>query len=152
MSRLFGIWNGWGGSLMRSLLHIRPLIYGAALFVAGLAVGTSLASWASASSHIEVQEGTTLVSSLPEAVMSLTYATPEGMTTAQRSVPGAPFQILSTFADGQPAQRCGASADMEGRLDKLTTLTARRSLSPEQRGSEFPIQLGVIEVRDSAFR
>jgi hypothetical protein len=134
---------------MRSLLHIRPLIYGAALFVAGLTVGTSLASWASAPSHIEVQEGTTLVNFLPEAVVSLTYATPRGMTTAQRSTPGTPFHVLSTFADGRAVQRCTAPMDMEEQLETLTTLTARRSLSPEQRGSEFPIQLGVIEVRDS---
>jgi hypothetical protein len=134
---------------MRSLLRIRPLIYGTALFVVGLAMGTSLAGSASATSHIEVQGGTTLVSFLPEAVMSLTYATPKGMTTAQRSIAGAPFQVLSTFADGQPAQRCTTSAGMEGRLDKLATLTARRSLSLEQRGKEFPVQLGVIEVRDS---
>jgi hypothetical protein len=134
---------------MRPLLRIRPLIYGTALFVAGLAVGTTLASWASSSPHLDAREGATLATFLPEAVVSLTYATPEGMITAQRSVPGVPFQVLSTFADGRPAQRCSASADMEGRLDKLATLTARRSLSPEQRESEFPVQLGVIDVRDS---
>jgi hypothetical protein len=71
------------------------------------------------------------------------------MTTAQRSAPGSPFQVLATFADGGPAQRCTASTDLEGRLDKLATLTARRYLSLEQRGNEFPVQLGVIEVRDS---
>jgi hypothetical protein len=120
---------------MRSLLRIRPLIYGTALFVAGVAVGTSLAGWASAPSHIEVQEGTTLVSYLPEAVMSLAHATLGSLTAAQQSVPGALFQVLSTFADGRPAQRCSASTDIEGRLDKLATLTARRSLSFEQRRS-----------------
>jgi hypothetical protein len=134
---------------MRLLVRIRPLIYGTALFVAGLVLGTTLASWASAPSRANIREGATLVSFLPEAVMSLTYATPNGMTTAQRSVPGAPFQVLSTSANGRPAQRCTASADMEGRLDNLATLTARRSLSLEQRGNEFPVQLGVIEVRDS---
>jgi hypothetical protein len=80
--------------------------------------------------------------------MSLTYATPEGMTTALRSASSAPFQVLSTFVDGRPVQRCSTSADMAGRLDTLATLTARRSLSPEQRESEFPVLLGVIDIRD----
>jgi hypothetical protein len=99
--------------------------------------------------RLDVREGATLVSFLPDAVMSLTYATQSGITTAQRSVPGAPFQVLSTFADGRPAQRCSASADMGGRLGALAALTARRSLSLGQREGEFPVQLGVMEVRDS---
>jgi hypothetical protein len=81
--------------------------------------------------------------------MSLSYATPGGMITAQRSAPGAHFHVLSTFTDGRPARRCSASADMAGQLDNLTTLTARRSLSLQQRENEFPMQLGVIEVRDA---
>ncbi|PQO95303.1 hypothetical protein C5614_18645 [Massilia phosphatilytica] len=80
--------------------------------------------------------------------MSLTYATSDSITTAQRSAPGAAFEVLSTFADGSPAQRCRASADMNGHLRDLTELTARRSLSLEQREREFPVQLGVIDVRN----
>jgi hypothetical protein len=134
---------------MRSSLNIRSPIFGAGLFVAGLAAGAALASWASTPTHADIRKGATLASFLPEAVMSLTYSTPEGMTTVQRSAPGAPFQVLSTYADGRPAQRCSASADMEGHLDSLAALTARRRLSLEQREGEFPVQLGVIEVRDA---
>jgi hypothetical protein len=134
---------------MPSPLRIRPLIFGAGLFISGLAVGTALASRASAPTHTDIREGATLVSFLPGDVMSLSYATPRGMTTVQRSAPGAPFQVLSTFADGRPVQRCSTSPDMAGHLGNLTTLTARRSLSLEQRESEFPVQLGVIDVRDS---
>lgn len=125
-----------------------PLIFGIGLFVAGLAVGAALASWASAPAHSEIRAGATLASYAPDAVMSLAYATPDGITTAQRSAPGVPFEVLSTFADGRPAQRCSASADMDGHLNGLTELTARRDLSLEQREREFPVQLGVIEVRD----
>jgi hypothetical protein len=71
------------------------------------------------------------------------------MTTAQRSRKGTSFEVLSTFADGRPAQRCSVSADLAGRLDHLTTLIARRSLSLDQREQEFPKQLGVIEIRDA---
>jgi hypothetical protein len=129
---------------------IRPLIFGAGLFIAGVAVGAGLAGWAPSRVDGNIRKGATLMSILPESVMSLTYATSLGMTTAQRSAPDVPFQILSTFADGRPVQRCStAAADMGELLDDLVTLTARRGLSLEERASEFPIQLGVIEVRDS---
>ena len=134
---------------MRSRPAVRPLIVGAGLFVSGLAVGAAVAGWASTPARATIREGTALASFLPEAVMSLTYATAAGTTTAQRSVSGGPFHILSTFADGRPVQRCSASSDMDGRLYKLTTLTARRGLSLGQREGEFPLQLGVIEVRDA---
>jgi hypothetical protein len=120
------------------------------LFAAGLAVGAALAGRAPSPARETVREGATLASYLPDAVMSLAYATPDGMTTAQRSTPGAPFEVLSTFADGRPTQRCRASANMNGHLDGLTALTARRSLSLGQREREFPVQLGVIDVRDAA--
>lgn len=135
---------------MRSRPGSRSLIFGAGLFVAGLAVGAALASWASAPARVAVREDATLASYLPEAVMSVTYATPDGMITAQRSAQGAPFEVLATFADGRPAQRCRASADLHGHLGGLTELTARRGLSLEQREQEFPLQLGVIDVRDAA--
>ena len=134
---------------MRSPSGSRSLIFGAGLFAAGLAVGAALASWASVPASVAVREGATLAGYLPDAVMSVTYATPDGMTTAQRSAEGALFEVLSTFAEGRPAQRCRASADLNGHLSGLTELTARRGLSLEQREQEFPIQLGVIEVRDT---
>jgi len=125
------------------------LISGAGLFAAGLAVGAALASWASAPAHVAIREGDTLASYLPDAVMSLTYATSNGITTAQRSMPGAPFEMLATFADGRPVQRCSVSADIDGHLGGLTTLTALRGLSRQQRENEFPVQLGIVDVRDA---
>ena len=134
---------------MQSRPGSRSLIFGTGLFAAGLAVGATLASWMSAPASVAVREGATLASYLPDAVMSLTYVTPDGMTTAQRSAPGGPFEVLSTFMNRRPAQRCRASADMNGHLSGLTELTARRSLSLEQREREFPVQLGVIDVRNT---
>jgi hypothetical protein len=134
---------------MRSSLSVRPLIFGTGLFVTGLAVGAALASWASTPAHMDIREGAALASFFPDAVMSLSYASLGGMTTAQRSAPGTPFQVLSTFADGRPAQRCSTSVDMAGHLGNLTTLTVQRSLSLDQREGEFPVQLGVVEVRDA---
>lgn len=134
---------------MRSVRHIRTLVIGAALFIAGLAAGAALTGWASALTQVELRNGDTLASFLPDGVLSLTYATPGGIATIQRSVPGRAFQVLSTFADGRPAQRCTLSAALEGRLENLTTLTARRSISLHQRERDFPVQLGVLEVVDT---
>ncbi|GAA5013440.1 hypothetical protein GCM10025794_01770 [Massilia kyonggiensis] len=63
----------------------RPLIIGAGLFAVGLVVGAALASRMSTSADVAIREGDTLASYLPDAVMSLAYATPAGMTTVQRS-------------------------------------------------------------------
>jgi len=134
---------------MRFRLTARPLLAGAGLFASGVIAGAAMAAWASSPKRVDIREDSVLVSVLPETVMSLSYASRRGTTTAQRSVPRAPFHILSTFSDGRAAQRCGVSADLDGRLDKLATLTARRGLSLGQRESEFPIQLGVIEIRDA---
>jgi hypothetical protein len=112
-------------------------------------MGAALAGWASVPTHADIHEGSTLVSVLPDAVMSLHYATPVGVTTLQRSTPGAPFQVLSTFADDRPAQRCTATADMDDNINNFATLTARRSLSLKRRENEFPVQLGIIDVRDA---
>jgi hypothetical protein len=112
-------------------------------------VGAALASWASAPADDNVRAGATLASYLPDTVMSPTYTTSDGITTAQRSAPGVPFEVLSTFADGKPAQRCSAPADMDGHLNGLTELAARRGISLERREREFPVQLGVIDVRDA---
>jgi hypothetical protein len=38
---------------------------------------------------------------------------------------------------------------MDGHLGGLTTLTARRGLSRQQRENEFPVQLGIVDVRDA---
>jgi hypothetical protein len=57
--------------------------------------------------------------------------------------------MLSTFVNGRPAQRCSAPAHIDGRLNDLATLTARRGLSLKQRENEFPVQLGVIDIRDA---
>jgi hypothetical protein len=134
---------------MRSARGIRPLATRAGVFVAGLVLGGALSSWASTPTQLNIREGDTLASFFPNDVMALTYATPSGTTTVQRSTPGARFDVLSTFPNDRPAQRCTSSADLEGHLENLTTLTAHRGISLEQREREFPVQLGVIALQDT---
>jgi hypothetical protein len=128
---------------------MRPLLFGAGLFAAGLAAHAALVA-PPAPPQASLRAGATLAGFQPDDVISLTWVTSWGMTTAQRSVTSAAFQMLSTFADGRAAQRCTASPDMAGRLAELSVVTVRRELSPAQRERQFPTLLGVIEIRDAA--
>jgi hypothetical protein len=128
---------------------MRPLLIGAGLFAAGLAAHAALAP-SPAQPQAGIRAGATLAGFMPDEVMSLTWVTSWGMTTAQRSVTSAAFQMLSTFADGRTAQHCTASPDMAGRLAELSVVTAKRALSPAQREREFPALLGVMAIRDAA--
>lgn len=133
---------------MSFFVTIRPFLIGAGLFAAGIAAGTRLLA-SPAPPHASIHAGDTLAGFMPDEVMSLTYTTPWGQTTAQRSASNAAFQMLSTFALGRPAQHCTASPEMTGRLADLSVLTAKRELSLKQREQEFPVLLGVIDIRDS---
>jgi hypothetical protein len=128
---------------------MRPFLFGVGLFAAGLAAHAALTP-SPARPQAPIRAGATLAGFMPDDVMSLTWVTSWGMTTAQRSVTSAAFQMLSTFADGRPPQHCTASPDMAGRLAELSVVTARRELSPAQRERQFPALLGVMEIRDAA--
>jgi hypothetical protein len=134
---------------MITFASMRPLLFGAGLFAAGLAAHAALVA-KPVRPQASIRAGATLAGFMPDDVMALSWATSWGMTTAQRSAAGAAFQMLSTFADGRAAQHCIASPDMAGRLAELSVVTARRALSPAQREREFPALLGVMEIRDAA--
>lgn len=124
------------------------LVAGAGLFAAGMIAGAALAPRVLAPAPVAVARGDTLAGFAPDAILSLSYTTRSGMTTLQRSSRGARFDVQSTFADERPAQRCTAPADLAGYLARFAELKAGRGLSREQRVSEFPIQLGVLDIRD----
>jgi hypothetical protein len=127
----------------------RTFLAGIALFTVGIAVGNAVTP-SPAPPHPAIQSGATLAGFMPDEVMSLTYTTPWGRTTAQRSTSNAAFQILSTFALGRTAQRCSASPEMTGHLAELSVVTAKRGLSLTEREQAFPMLLGRLEIRDSA--
>jgi len=133
---------------MRLHASMRTPLLGAGIFGAGIALATALVA-RPAPPHAEMSSGTPL-GFVPDDVLSFTYVTPWGMTTAQRSLQTAAFEMLSTFADGRKAQRCAASADMAGRLAELSVLAVKRTLALKQREREFPALLGVIEIRNAA--
>jgi hypothetical protein len=126
----------------------RLLLLGAGLFAAGMIVGAALAPRVLAPAPVALTRGDTLAGFAPDAILSLSYTTRNGMTTLQRSSRGARFEVQSTFADERPAQRCTAPADLGGHLARFAEWKAGRGLSREQRGREFPVQLGVLDIRD----
>jgi len=127
----------------------RTLLAGAGVFAAGMIAGAALTPRVLAPAPVAIARGDTLVAFAPEKILSLSYTTRTGMTTLQRSTRGTRFHIQSTFADERPAQRCTAAADLGGYLHKLAELKAQRGLTREQRVRNFPVQLGVLDIRDS---
>ena len=125
------------------------LFAGAGLFAAGMIAGAALAPRVLAPAPVAVGRGDTLAGFTPDTILSLTWATRSGMTTLQRSSRGARFHVQSTFADERPAQHCSAPADLGGHLARFAEWKARRGLSSEQRDREFPVQLGVLDIRDN---
>lgn len=136
---------------MMPVLDKRRLLAAACgLFAIGIVTGAALAPRVLAPAPVAVARGDTLAAFAPEAILSLTYATRSSITTLQRASRGARFHVQSTFADERPAQRCTAPADLAGHLARVAEIRARRGLSREQREREFPVQLGVLDIRDNA--
>jgi hypothetical protein len=134
---------------MDALTPRRALAAGCGLFAAGIVLGAVLAPRVLAPAPVTVARGTTLASFAPEAILSVTYATRSGITTLQRAARGTRFHVQSTYADERPPQRCTVPADLAGHLVRFAEMKARRGLSREQRDREFPLQLGVLDIRDN---
>lgn len=79
--------------------------------------------------------------------MQISLLTPDMTVTAQRNKIGAPFAVQTTFADGRTAQQCRAAPDLAGRLHPLSRLVAERQIDLSDLDSEFPILLGILDIR-----
>jgi hypothetical protein len=136
---------------MRSLAldRSRRLFAGCGLFAIGMIAGAALAPRVLAPAPVAVGRGDMLAAFAPDRILSVTYASRSGITTAQRANPGTRFHVQSTYADERPVRRCTAPADLAGHLARFAEMRARRGLSPDQRGREFPVQLGVLDIRDN---
>lgn len=121
-----------------ALLAVAALVGGYALGHAGM----------EAPDDARITPGT--VSGIAADHVSLLTFTGNGMTfTAQRSQTGGEFLVQLTYADGRPAQHCIASSNLSGRLANLSSFEAKRQLSFEERGKQFPVHLGNLFVQDS---
>jgi len=83
-----------------------------------------------------------------EELRLLTYSTKTMTLTAQRSQSGAPFLVQATFTDGRPSQSCTASHDLAGQLEAFTHFVSKRRLTIDQLDEEFPVQHGVLDLRN----
>jgi hypothetical protein len=119
------------------------------LLLLGLGAGYFLAYERIESQNHRMSAGSTVVDRSPDSVLLLSYSTSAMIVTAQRSRAGAPFAIQATFADGRPMQRCTGSPDLSKQLAIFSSLVAKREISYDQREAQFPIQLGVLDVRDA---
>jgi hypothetical protein len=88
--------------------------------------------------------------SMPEDELRvLSYTTKTTILTAQRSQSGAPFLVQATFADGRPPQRCTVGPDLAGQAQLFTRLVTKKGLTIGQLDEEFPVQHGVLDLRDA---
>lgn len=126
---------------MKRLLHL-----GLTLAV-GLAAGYVVA-YTDINKRVDSVPGTEYMSVPEEEVRFFSYASDAMTLTAQRPRSGAPFVAQATFTDERPAQRCNVSADLAGQLYAFSHLILKRSLSLDERGEEFPVFLGVLDIRD----
>jgi len=121
-----------------SLLAVAALVGGYALGHAGM----------EALDDARIIPGT--VSGIAADHVSMLTFTGAGLTfTAQRSRSGDEFAVQVTFADGRAAQHCIVPSDLSGQLAYLSSFEAKRQLSFEERGKEFPVHLGNLFVQAS---
>ena len=123
------------------------------VFFAGLLAGASLAHFgikglASSYDNKKIEQNTDIISILDEEIMSLTYRTGALTLTAQRSRPADRFAVQVTFSNGRTPQQCMSSPDLAGQLAGFSTITAKRRVQAGQVKTEFPIQLGTLEIKD----
>lgn len=114
----------------------------------GLFAGYFLAYAQMQSQDNVIEPGSAIVERDENSVLFLSYTTKAMRVTAQRSRPGIPFAVQATYSDGRPAEICRASTDLAKHLAHFTDLVAKREISLERRGEDFPIQLGVLDIRD----
>lgn len=120
----------------------------AALFLLGLLAGYFFAYARMQSQGHVIEPGSAIVERDENSVLFLSYATKAMRVTAQRSRPGISFAIQATYADGRPVEICRGSADLAKHLVYFTDLVAKREMSLERRGDDFPVQMGVLDIRD----
>lgn len=125
-----------------------------AIFVLGLALGSGLTLLLTTRPGAvfppgEPRPGQEVFGVADEAVLSLTYTAEQLTFTAQRSRPKDKFAVQVTYSDGKAAQQCIASPTLEGHLPTLTKLVVKRVVPTDQVATQFPIRLGVLQLKDS---
>ena len=96
-----------------------------------------------------LEPGTPLFESDINEVRSFTYLRPLMTLTAQRSKAGGPFAVQVTYADKRTPRHCVSSPDLGGVLSSFARSKVKKSFTPKEIKSMYPISLGYIEVKDA---
>lgn len=120
-----------------------------ALIVASAIVGGYALGYAHATTEATptITPGIVFSGITDDSVAMLSFIGERMTFTAQRSTQGSQFAVQATFSDGRPTQRCTASANLSGQLGALSSYIAKRQLSLQERGEDFPIHLGNLIVQ-----
>lgn len=95
----------------------------------------------------EITPGTVFSGIAEDYVLMLSFTSELMTVTAQRSKIGGEFAVQATFADDRPTQRCTARPDLSGELGTFSSYVAKRQISFEERGKEFPVHVGNLIVQ-----
>jgi hypothetical protein len=119
-------------------------------FATGLACGVFGVMFAQyQTSVIKVEPQAESISVLEDEIMSIIFRTDKMTFVAQRSMPGGEFAVQTTYADGRDIQQCRVSSDLAGQLSNYSTITTQHQLQSIQHAEkDFPIKLGILELRD----
>lgn len=118
--------------------------------VAGLVAGYVLAFSQMGEKDDSIAPGTAIRSIADDYILMLSYTSPVGTVTAQRSKQGGEFAVQATYALDRPTQRCTAPPDLSGQLATFSSFTAKRQMSLEERHEEFPVYVGRLLVQSGS--
>ncbi len=121
------------------------------IFLTGLMAGIIVQTVMAESASVAAPEpGASFIGLTGDAVMALSFTTPAVMVTAQRSQESARFAVQMTYADGRAPRHCVVSPTLDGRLALLTPVSAIRQIPIDVVRSDYPVRVGVLELRDGS--
>ena len=115
------------------------------VFSTGLLAGYLLDTVRVALQDHDISPGSTIDEQSPAGIRLISLTTKELTVTAQRSLDGSPFEMQTTFSDGRPSQHCKAPPNL---IQPFASIVAKREITFEQRDKDFPVQIGVLDIRN----
>lgn len=99
---------------------------------------------------VEFEAGAPIVPHEDDDVMVIGFSNDTVDVTAQRSASGAPFSILVTYRSGKKPRHCIRPKDLDGLLDPLARIVARRTVPLPGFPETWPTELGLLEIKRGA--
>lgn len=83
----------------------------------------------------------------PEVIPWLVYSNPTTTVMAQRIKPGGDFAVQAAFSGPRGPEHCTSSSTLDGILPMIALVKVKRQISKQDLASDFPIQLGTVELK-----